>query len=256
MNKLLLLINTVKYLKLRQVLWRIYYIVKRKLGVKTKVCLSNYSIGEIEKLENFIPSFDSYITEGNFIFLNQKKEVNNWNDENIDKLWLYNLHYFDFLLQKEPPGLEVIDKWIDENPVGIGNGWEPYTISLRVVNWIKYHFKIKNLNRRQLDSLYLQSQYLSKNIENHILGNHLFENAKSLFLAGLFFQDKKIQTLGFSTLQKEIKEQVLDDGAHFELSPMYHAIILEGMLDLVNFSRAFNYSYPDSWNIIISVTFG
>ena len=42
-----------------------------------------------------------------------------------------------------------------------------------------------------------------------------------------------------SCLKKEIAEQILPDGSHFELSPMYHAQILLDLLDIVNLSRAY-----------------
>src|SRR5699024_11094456 len=35
-------------------------------------------------------------------------------------------------------------------------------------------------------------------------------------------------------LQRELNEQVLDDGAHFELSPMYHQIITYRLLEFVD----------------------
>ena len=40
-------------------------------------------------------------------------------------------------------------------------------------------------------------------------------------------------------LQREIDEQVLGDGGHFERSPMYHAIILDDVLDLINLAAAY-----------------
>lgn len=36
---------------------------------------------------------------------------------------------------------------------------------------------------------------------------------------------------------QELEEQFLPDGGHFELSPMYHSIILEDLLDLINLCR-------------------
>ncbi len=74
-------------------------------------------------------------------------------------------------------------------------------------------------------------------LEYHLLANHLFANAKALVFAGMFFEgDEADEWLekGLSILEKEIPEQVLPDGGHFERSPMYHSIILEDMLDLVN----------------------
>jgi uncharacterized heparinase superfamily protein len=35
-------------------------------------------------------------------------------------------------------------------------------------------------------------------------------------------------------IEPELKEQILSDGAHFELSPMYHQIILDRLLDCIN----------------------
>src|SRR5690606_21988665 len=35
-------------------------------------------------------------------------------------------------------------------------------------------------------------------------------------------------------LRSELNEQILDDGAHFELSPMYHQILLNRLLDCIN----------------------
>ncbi len=40
--------------------------------------------------------------------------------------------------------------------------------------------------------------------------------------------------LGSSILEREVHEQLLPDGGHFERSPMYHALAVEDLLDLVN----------------------
>ena len=46
---------------------------------------------------------------------------------------------------------------------------------------------------------------------------------------------------GLTIINDELKEQVLNDGGHFELSPMYHSIFLEDLLDLINISN----TYPE-----------
>ena len=43
---------------------------------------------------------------------------------------------------------------------------------------------------------------------------------------------------GKKLLLRELKEQVLNDGMHYERSPMYHLIILERLLDALNFAKA------------------
>ena len=47
------------------------------------------------------------------------------------------------------------------------------------------------------------------------------------------FQDKSLYNKSKKILKLELKEQILNDGGHFELSPMYHQIILSRILDCV-----------------------
>jgi len=160
-----------------------------------------------------------------------------WNSSHHQKLWLYNLHYHDFLLSPIDTSLKhkIIHQWMKQNPWPQGVGWEPYPLSLRIVNWIKYFLSGVHPDACELQSLYLQCYSLDKQIEYHLLGNHLFENAKALFFAGVYFQTKSSQKWfkkGMSLLKEQLKEQILEDGGHFERSPMYHAIILQGVLDL------------------------
>tara|TARA_R110001606_G_scaffold192261_1_gene340062 strand:- start:1458 stop:2507 length:1050 start_codon:yes stop_codon:yes gene_type:complete len=69
------------------------------------------------------------------------------------------------------------------------------------------------------------------------MGNHLLENGFSLLFGAYFFRDEQIYNKGYSILKVELEEQILDDGAHFELSPMYHQIILHRILDSINLIR-------------------
>jgi hypothetical protein len=81
-----------------------------------------------------------------FRFLNVIGQVScaaDWNDQTQEKLWLYNLHYFDDLnamgaADRLPWHRAMMARWVTENPPGFGNGWEPYPTSLRIVNWIKW----------------------------------------------------------------------------------------------------------------------
>lgn len=52
---------------------------------------------------------------------------------------------------------------------------------------------------------------------------------------------------GLKILDAEMPEQILEDGGHFERSPMYHAIILDDLLDLINLSRAYGREIPVDW---------
>jgi len=82
-----------------------------------------------------------------------------------------------------------------------------------------------------------------KRLEWHLLGNHLFTNAKALVFAGLWFDGPEARcwlNKGVEILSREIPEQILPDGGQFELSPMYQALALEDILDLINASRAYS----------------
>jgi uncharacterized heparinase superfamily protein len=77
---------------------------------------------------------------------------------------------------------------------------------------------------------------LGKNIEYQILANHLLENAFALCIGGLFIGDDMLLEKGKRLLNKQLEEQILPDGGHFERSPMYHQILLGRLLDLISIS--------------------
>src|ERR1700754_2949338 len=88
-----------------------------------------------------------------------------WSAVEMPKLWRYNLHYFDYLLDQHLSSQRksaLIDDWIKCNPAGKGDGWEPYPTSLRIVNWAKYFLTlgIDGVPRNWLASLYNQAAWL------------------------------------------------------------------------------------------------
>ena len=185
--------------------------------------------------------------ENTFTFLNLTKRFDparfDWASREMGKLWRYNLHYFDYL-NEEGRSWEssafLIDDWLKNNPQGTPDAWEPFPVSLRIVNWIKLFLTPEaagKLDENWLKSLYGQALWLEKNIEYHLLANHYFKNGKALTFAGLFFAGEdagRWLTKGLAILGTELDEQILGDGGHFERSPMYHAMILEDCLDLLN----------------------
>jgi len=166
-----------------------------------------------------------------FKFLNHAGSVPDpadWNSETQDKLWLYNLHYFDDLNAVNAQSRHawhrvLVDRWIGEHPPAGGNGWEPYPAALRIVNWIKWALAGAGMKADWHHSLAVQTRWLAKRLEHHLMGNHLFANAKALVFAGCYFSgheaDAWLET-GLAILETEIDEQLLGDGGHFERSPM------------------------------------
>lgn len=190
-----------------------------------------------------------------FRFLNEEGGLDEgWNPPKRSRLWAYNLHYFDDLNAEEAPQRNewhsaLIRRWIQENRPGNGPGWEPYAMSLRVVNWIKWALGGGQEETKELEiwdlliqSLAVQARFLERRLEYHLLGNHLLANAKALVFAGLFFEGTEAERWlgrGLRILSRELSEQVLSDGGHFERSPMYHAIVVEDLLDLFNMTMVY-----------------
>ena len=162
----------------------------------------------------------------------------------MPKLWRYNLHYFDFIHSDAcapAHAAQLIDSWIEGNPPGRGDGWEPYPTSLRIVNWIKFFADIDAVDERWLRSLCTQTNFLEQNLERDILANHYLKNAKALIFAGAYLDGGMAAnwlTKGVAIFDQEIREQVLPDGGHFERSVMYHAIVAEDLLDVLNLVRS------------------
>lgn len=191
-----------------------------------------------------------------FRFLNEElsfsPEAIDWHPVAVGKLWRYNLHYFDYLMEagrSRESILILLDSWIASNAPGTVDAWEPFPLSLRIVNWIKLFITSDmrtTITDEWLDSLYDQTLWLEQSVEYHLMGNHYFKNGKALLFAGLFFVGPVAERWlgkGLQILSSEIEEQILSDGGHFERSPMYHTMILEDCLDLLNLCR--NHSWRD-----------
>lgn len=237
MKKITLILNTVKYLKVKQVFYRLIYFLKSKLS-KKKYQSDLKDFIEPIKWNNSIHKPTSYLGDFNFNFLNIKKQFNdkiNWNEEEYGKLWTYNLNYFDFLNQsaiEQSEALLLMQDYVDRSEE-LKDGLEPYPTSLRCINWIKYLSK-ENIQDEVINkSLYNQYIKLLDNLEYHLLGNHLLENGFSLLFGAYYFKDDELYSKAKKIIEEELEEQILQDGAHFELSPMYHQIILDRVLDCI-----------------------
>ena len=229
-RKLFLLFNTLRHLKWQQ----IYFRVVRKL-IKPKITeIFDGVEPNRSAIWQHMTLFDGNINhELEACFLNHTKKLDlpaDWNNESPSKLWVYNLHYFEDLLSKSAEEkrtfhLQLLSSWVDENPVGYGNGWEPYPTSLRIVNILKAWLGGLELDEKLLRNVFAQVSFLSNDLEKHLLGNHYFVNLKAMLFAGIIFKNSSWSSIAENGLLTEIPEQILEDGANFELSPMYLSLI-------------------------------
>lgn len=170
-----------------------------------------------------------------------------WDGPPMERLWRYNQHYFDDLNafgaeKRRAWHLELMRRWIKENPPAKAVGWEPYPTALRIVNWIKWALGGEVLPEDCIWSLAVQARWLARRLEFHLQGNHLLAEAKALIFAGLFFQGNEAEKWllsGVKIWREQLQEQILEDGGHFERSPMYHSLVLEDLLDMKNLLGTF-----------------
>lgn len=247
-------LHTTRHLKCKQIFFRLYYVCKRMkksfLPSVGEVCANNLTLINSSGTFSRWREKGCLLDSGSFSFhgeTGQLDDVGIWNSPHHSKLWIYNLHYFDDLtcvsadLRRDLLN-RYIATWLDHNPPYKGNGWEPYPLSLRIVNWVKW-FSTQKATPRWLASLAIQADALMQQIEYHILGNHVFANGKAMIFVGTYFTGKRAEAWlkkGLQIIDHEVAEQFLSDGGHFELSPMYHATMLWDMCDLVRLADQSN----------------
>src|SRR5262245_888014 len=207
------------------------------------------------------------LLDGKFTFLNRTLKIDriDWNYRYDSHLWNYHLHYFNYALWCARELLNhgdtrlwgacrrLIDGWIEQARIGRSDGWDPYPISLRVVNWIYAYTLVADRCEdgefldRWRKSIYGQLNFLSRHLEYHLLANHLIKNAKALTIGGLFFNNQEWLEKGEKLLWSEFEEQDLEDGGHFERSPMYHAEVLADYLECFALLKAFDRAGQSCW---------
>lgn len=183
-----------------------------------------------------------------FEFLNKKiifQDQIDWNYNLNGKLWNYNLQYLDFILY-DNLNLEYrkeLIKNISRSILDRHLMLEPYPVSLRINNLLLFDGIYGIDDKEVYEAMSIQINYLSKNLEFHLLGNHLLENYITLLISSYSLRDSILFAKFSKLLKAEINEQILNDGGHFERSPMYHSIILQRLLmciDIMNRNDIFS----------------
>lgn len=241
--KIIHLLHTVRYLRLPQLIGqlrrRFYFppfspIVRHRCP-GTKSALPEL-LAALPPAPNRQPP--ERLRKGEFAFLNQYRQLGwppHWDPPGCSKLWLYNLHYFQWLEDLDYTECRaVVGDWIDRYPPSRrADGWEPYPVSVRLINWLRIFWgrysaqlrKDADFRVRLEESVCRQARWLNRRLETWLLGNHYLENAVALTMAGNLVRGREAESWyrrGLKILRQEIAEQILSDGLHFELSPMYH----------------------------------
>ncbi|MBD3274684.1 MAG: hypothetical protein GF372_05200 [Candidatus Marinimicrobia bacterium] len=234
--------HTLKYLTLRQTAGRVWGELRRRLQLYTLPDTLLFNETGLHPTVLFLDhdpwNRSDDLESGRFTFLNQSEDLGwpvDWNPEGASLLWKFNLHYFNCLHLLDAHRQEgfCLD-WIASNTNRRGIAWHPYPVSLRIINWCKADLANTEIQK----SVYEQAAYLYRNTEFYHPANHYLENARALIFAGVYFQgageSSKWLNKGLEVFRRELPEQLLDDGGYFELSPMYHGLMLVAILDVIN----------------------
>lgn len=235
-----LIFHTVRHLRMAQIVGQL-----RQRLVHSRLKVHELPTSPNKPCRWHVPPIPRYtcMAEHRFTFLNISDTFQQWDDMRHGMLWAYNLNYFDWLSQPNmtaEEGALWIDRFVERLPL-LHIGLDPYPISLRGINWIKFicRFRTRLASKQVIHwdvSLYAQYRLLEKKLERHLMGNHLLEDAFSLSVGAIYFSDERMWRKSEQLLRRELAEQVMADGAHYEQSPMYHCILLDRLLDIYNFS--------------------
>ena len=199
-------------------------------------------------LAGFLPAPRAGAWDGALRFRLLEREVTfagriDWEFAGEGPLWSFLLHQFHWARDPSIPAAArcaAILDWIER--CRAGHGWLADPTSFRILNWSKFLLSPGALpddagaRARIAGSLAAQCETLARHLETHLLANHYFTNLSALTLAGLAFGGSAgDRWLAHSAaFQGELAAQVGADGLHEERSPMYHAALLEQVLDALH----------------------
>ena len=254
MSKLGLYARTIKRMKPTQVVGRLHRTRIVDVGGTPRLA-DGFSIllRDTDLADNYLERFDVdlLVKSNTLLLLNSAYVVDSeaWQIPEASHLWNFNLHYFEYAIalgeafrktQNNDYWMKfksLVTSWIGCCKYAQGDAWHPYTISLRLVNWLVCRdlFKANIKEDEAFDalmqnSMYLQYRHLLANQEKHLLANHYLENLKTLVICALLFGEDDVLAEIECDYLAQLDEQVLPDGVHYERSMMYHKLILEGVL--------------------------
>jgi len=253
------IIHTIPYYKKEQLGWYFFTRIRKILPIRLWFNKANIPLMKMDKErlkryqqyaklwaeveENIHPILDK-ILKGAVMYagetiplecLLQKQNIS------ISPLAMYGIHSFEFLWHLclaylQSPNNKYaefaklwIKDWIKSNPIGKTVGWDPYPTSYRIRYWCLAIYLWKWNDKEILDSLAIQTKWLSKSIEYHLKANHVIQNLAGIIISSATFFPELLPKF-LNELEKEVKEQILEDGGHYERCPMYHLHVLIDLL--------------------------
>lgn len=249
--------RTVRYVPLEALQWRLWARLKRVYYRSPLYGLQDLVFGDVcephwvgVELFGGDPLVGNALAKGQFSFVGQtlplgltaEGGLRTWLPVQASALWVFHLHYHEWLADMRAAGQrsaarQLVADWLVQfgryHPVV----WHPYPTSLRLVAWLTHGQWLlegaeDDLKQAFYASVRRQAAYVATNVEWDLGGNHLLKNLKALIYAGLALEDAELYAQGMAELVRQLPVQILADGMHYELSPMYAAQVLRDLLEM------------------------
>lgn len=238
LDQLFRLFHTIKYIRLIQLFYQVWYRMKNRvlhIGWYRKYLNEPIFFLQTNTDRLLCVSESAYINGSSFSFLGLPHhfiETIDWKYAQYGKLWNYNLQYLHYLLDDSLSVMQRKQLLVDisESLLAGSLPLEPYPVSLRIVNTLLFLQRTGIQDERIEQALLHQVDYLDNNLEYHLLANHFLENIYSLFIAAQYLKNQRLSIKYERLLLKELEEQILPDGGHYECTPMYQSILLSKLL--------------------------
>ena len=185
-----------------------------------------------------------------------EKEWKDPEDEESLHRWNWSICKLSEVSEKDKEGLALWtlsqqENWIDKFQGEIVNNkaagklrWESYTVGERIANSvIFYHHILGGWSSVKLgDAIQDQVCFLIHNLEyfGKNTGNHVINNARAIYLAGVTFDCDEWRSLAFTIIKHEVPVVVTDDGFVREGSSHYQFLFTRWMLEVFYFALISN----------------
>jgi uncharacterized heparinase superfamily protein len=192
---------------------------------------------------------------GRFSLLHETRDLGvpvSWDREDLLEalLWKTHLHEFGWSFELARAANETSDDryrsgflslarhWAASHPIGSPGfaqvAWNERVVATRLMHWATAG-ALLGLRAGDPDADWLGREivrhalFLRDNLALDLQANHLFRDCVALAFA---HELSGCAPDGLALLEREVREQILPDGAHYEGSAMYHAVCLGDLVDL------------------------
>jgi uncharacterized heparinase superfamily protein len=254
-------VKTIYYLNTEQLKYRIFNKLKFTLLGRRPISKINAESVHLKRIHLKLTYENNTVlnVEKNELYiLNEIRKINSlreldFNSMKFGELHAYKLNYFDFVNQKSKLSndtiVDILNIWACSNFKKYREiTYDAYPVSLRCINLLNWI----NCQEKNPDAIIVKAilvdhfDYLRSNLEKHLGGNHLLENYISLFYLSLQFDLPEYINYFGTKCCEELGSQILVDGAHFELSPHYHLLLMKRLLNIYDVLINNDFSYDVS----------